>query len=60
MPPTANEQLVQAYFRMVEQDDYAGESKNSYGCMAEPSGEKHLMAPTENEQLIQAYFRMVA
>jgi ketosteroid isomerase-like protein len=24
MPPTPNEQLVQAYFRMVEQDDYAG------------------------------------
>jgi ketosteroid isomerase-like protein len=24
MPPTANEQFFQAYFRMVEQDDYAG------------------------------------
>ena len=24
MPPTANEQLIQAYFRMVEEDDYAG------------------------------------
>ena len=23
MPPTANEQLIQAYFRMVEEDDYA-------------------------------------
>jgi uncharacterized protein (TIGR02246 family) len=24
MPPTANEQLIQAYFRMVQEDDYAG------------------------------------
>jgi ketosteroid isomerase-like protein len=24
MTPTANEQLIEAYFRMVEQDDYAG------------------------------------
>ena len=24
MPPTANEQLIEAYFRIVEQDDYAG------------------------------------
>ena len=24
MPQTANEQLIQAYFRMVEEDDYAG------------------------------------
>ncbi|OBH08568.1 MULTISPECIES: nuclear transport factor 2 family protein [unclassified Mycobacterium] len=24
MPPTQNEQLIQAYFRMVQEDDYAG------------------------------------
>jgi ketosteroid isomerase-like protein len=24
MPPTANEKLIEAYFRMVEEDDYAG------------------------------------
>ena len=24
MPPTANEQLIEAYFHIVEQDDYAG------------------------------------
>jgi ketosteroid isomerase-like protein len=24
MPPTTNEQLIEAYFRMVEQDDYPG------------------------------------